>query len=103
MAPDAQQKRLAAYLDGLAQAAGHADRQYRGLFGRGRGHTAQADLATIGGGQDDVGTLHGGQQGEQEGRRQRTLLSLQQVLHPQRVAEKGHQDMRFDARFELVE
>src|ERR1700684_589834 len=26
MAPGAQQKRLAAYLDGLAQAAGHADR-----------------------------------------------------------------------------
>ena len=27
MAPGAQQKRLAAYLDGLAQAAGHADRE----------------------------------------------------------------------------
>ena len=75
------------------------------LFGVGRGDAAQADFPTVGGGQNDVGADQGAEQGQRLARREGRAFPSQQVFQrdPQRIAEKGHQDVGFGAPLQLVE
>ncbi len=91
----------------------------RFLLGGRLGDAAQADLSSIGGGQDDVGAVQAREQGERLQRRQRLGVvdsaarwlrddrraALQQMLErdPQGIAEKGHHHVGLDARLQLME
>src|SRR2546425_5827932 len=72
------------------------------LLRAGFSDAAQAKLTAIGGGQNDVGTLERGEPCQGSGWREVRMISPQQMFqrHPQRTAQKRHQDVRLDARSE---
>ena len=89
------------------------------LFRRWFGDAAQADLATVGGGKNDVGALESGKQGDCSHRRQRLSVvdsarrrlrnhygpALQQMFErdPQSIAQESHHQVSLHARLQLVE
>src|SRR2546428_14144684 len=74
------------------------------LLRAGFSDAAQAKLTAIGGGQNDVGTLERGEQCQGSGWREVRMISPQQMFqrHPQRIAQKRHQDVRLEAGLNLM-
>src|SRR5712692_9219478 len=66
------------------------------LLRSGGGNPSQADFASLGGGQNNVGALQGGKQSQSLGRCHLQILPSQEVLqgHPERIAQERHQDVR---------
>src|SRR2546427_5551172 len=74
------------------------------LLRAGFSDAAQAKLTAIGGGQNDVGTLERGEPCQGSGWREVRMISPQQMFqrHPQRIAQKRHQDVRLEAGLNLM-
>ena len=75
------------------------------LLGRGLGHTAEPNLSPVRRGEDDVGALQGGELRQGVRRRQTRAAAPQQMFQrdPERVPEKGDEEMRLHAPLQLME